>query len=522
MTLMTMIYNSRRSVLRYISAAFIVFGWLGSVQGQKVSYREFFYPDGTISSKGYFSNGQPDGYWSNYHPNGKLKSFGKRTNNQLDSVWKFYDPHGLIISEINYLDGNKNGYYLTYEIIKTEDSIFSALKSKELYVQDQKQGRSFYYDFSGYISEEVPFVDGKKHGTAFYYDSSGNKKAYAIWNNGIQISYQLINKTDSLGNKTGIWKDFYPDGSVKSESVYSKNQLSGYTKKFNRNGQLIGAKLYQKDSLINDSVHALSFSDPVEQLKYFDNGQPRFRGMFVESIPIGTHRWYDSTGMVVKSIVYDSTGTKTAEGIFTDKGLKIGRWIYFYPNGLVYKSGNYKKNREHGTWKFYYPTGNLRETGNYLYGKYSGTWTFYHSNGSVLREIEYVDGSEDGLCIEYNDSSVVISEGIYMAGLREGLWNIRSGQLLMSGKYREGERIGQWKYLYPDNSLRFTGNYRLGRPHGKHKYYYYNSKIEREEIWKNGKKDKIWKYYRKNGTLEMMVFYRRGKERDILYIDEND
>ena len=56
--------------------------------------KQFFYPDGSVSSEGTMVNGKPDGYWKSYYQDGTLKSVGKRTNFQLDSIWCFYDEHG--------------------------------------------------------------------------------------------------------------------------------------------------------------------------------------------------------------------------------------------------------------------------------------------------------------------------------------------------------------------------------------------------------------------------------------------
>ncbi|MFM9057157.1 MAG: toxin-antitoxin system YwqK family antitoxin, partial [Bacteroidota bacterium] len=70
----------------------------------------FRYPNGIISSEGFFKNGKPDGYWKSYYENGGLKSEGNRRGGLLDSLWKFYDEQGKKSSDIHYREGQKNGW----------------------------------------------------------------------------------------------------------------------------------------------------------------------------------------------------------------------------------------------------------------------------------------------------------------------------------------------------------------------------------------------------------------------------
>ena len=517
--------SCKRYVCQSIETLFLILAFFvscNSVFSQDTAYREFYYPDGKVSSRGLFVNGQPDGFWEGFYPDGTFKSAGWRNNGKLDSVWRFFDPAGNRESEINYMLGLKNGYYSTFRTEQIKDSSVNYLYSKELYVNDSKEGISYYYRFPGYLSESARFEHNKRNGTTFYFDSLGVTVAYSVFRDGIMLSHQIVNKRDSNGNKVGIWKEFHANGELKSEQVFQSGHLSGYAKEFDRRGQLISAKLFQNDSLIADSLTYLSFTEPVEFLEVYPNGQPRHRGSYRDSLPIGVHRFYDSTGAVISSVTYSLEGIKTAEGIFTDEGYEQGLWNYFYPDGKLYKSGNYRKGKQLGKWLFYYPSGLLQQEGMYVNDKYSGIWKFYSISGALLREIEYSNGKENGQCTEYDDSARVVASGMYIDGQREGVWNFVTGDQSQSGSFRMGEKHGVWKYNFlSNNQLRFEGEFKLGQPDGTHSYFYDNGGKEHVELWRSGKPVKVWKYYRYHGSLELMVFYKHGKEVRTEHIDDD-
>jgi len=108
-------------------------------------YNTFYYTSGNIASEGTLREGKPDGYWKTYHPDGKLKSEGNRKNFVLDSVWIFYNEIGDTTELINYLYGKKSGYYSKYYSFDTLGVHKNFKKSKELYLNDIQQGKSYYY-----------------------------------------------------------------------------------------------------------------------------------------------------------------------------------------------------------------------------------------------------------------------------------------------------------------------------------------------------------------------------------------
>ena len=138
----------RRNILYFVLFIFLIIG-NSALKGQENllnqnGFNRFYYPNGQVSSEGNMVDGKPDGFWKTYYVSGVLKSEGNRKNNLLDSIWVFYSLSADTIKKINYIYGKKNGYYYTYDyqnINKPEGYIYS----RELFVNDMKEGKSFYY-----------------------------------------------------------------------------------------------------------------------------------------------------------------------------------------------------------------------------------------------------------------------------------------------------------------------------------------------------------------------------------------
>ena len=207
----------------------------------KDGYQIFKYPNGTISSEGLIKNGKPEGFWKSFYVTGVKKSEGKRTNFLLDSIWIFYDQAGDTTEKINYLYGKKNGWYFKY---KKEAPKGIYIWSKELFAADKKEGTAYTYFPDGKILQTFSYNSGKKEGLSKEYDKDGNIITLLEYNNDFLVSRERINRTDSKGLKQGDWKDFYPNGGIKSEKTFKDDLVHGYYKEYDTRGKLVITMLY--------------------------------------------------------------------------------------------------------------------------------------------------------------------------------------------------------------------------------------------------------------------------------------
>lgn len=78
----------------------------------------------------------------------------------------------------------------------------------------------------------------------------------------------------------------------------------------------------------------------------------------------------------------------------TKKEPRNGEEKYFYPNGILWSTSEYKDGMRHGKTTSYYENGQLRYVGFYKNNEKSGQWFFYNKEGGFEKEINYDSISE--------------------------------------------------------------------------------------------------------------------------------
>jgi uncharacterized protein len=485
------------------------------INGQDVltnnGLNKIYYPNGKLSSEGYMRNGQPDGYWRTYYPSGIIKSEGNRKNHLLDSIWVFYNEAGDTLRKVSYVMGKRNGYSIEYNVQHLQDPMLRGkVVSRELYVNDKKEGLSTYYFANGKLREEAQYADNKRNGIAREFDTDGQLITLQRFYNGILVEREKINRTDEKGLKQGIWKTYYPNGRVKTEVNYKDDLLSGSYKEYDESGNVSVLLQYSKGLLIEQKDTADLDIEIVNRTD--EEGNIIYSGSYRKNIPVGIHREYDKNGKVTNAYLYSDNGSKIGEGIITNEGKKEGAWKYYYDSGSVRAAGNFSNNLEQGNWKFYYGNGKTEQTGVFKNGKTDGVWKWYYENGDLKREEEYFEGREEGICVEYDTVGNVITSGSYFDGQKEGEWVYKAGDYSEKGKYVGDLKDGKWQAYYSDGKLRYEGNFVQGNPDGEHIFYYPNGKIKELNYYVMGIQEKNWKKFDENGLLLITITYRDNKE----------
>jgi antitoxin component YwqK of YwqJK toxin-antitoxin module len=476
----------------------------------KDGYQVFKYPNGTVSSEGLFKNGKPEGFWKSYYVTGVKKSEGKRTSFLLDSIWVFYDQAGDTTEKINYLLGKRNGWYYKY---KKEPSKGVYVFSKELFAGDRKEGTGYLYFPDGKVQQTMSYSEGKKQGLSKEYDKEGNLITLLEYNNDFLISRERINRLDNKGLKQGDWKEFYPNGRIKTEKTYVDDQLHGYYKEYDSRGIPVLTMLYENGAIVKSKVEDETDIEIVN--KYDQDGKMIYSGPYRNKIPVGIHREYGKDGKVSNAFRYNDTGLLLSEGVVDEAGNSNGKWKDLFPDGKVQAEGQYTDNRRSGQWKFYNLQGKVEQTGSYNNGRPDGLWKWYYENGALLREEEYFQGQRDGIYTEYSPNGEIIAQGQYSDGERNGEWKFKSGDFTEDGKYITGLKDGVWKAYYTNGKLKFKGNYVQGNPDGQQSIFYEDGKIKEEQYYQMGIREKIWKKFDEEGTPVLVISYKNDVEVSI-------
>lgn len=442
---------------------------------------------------------------------GVIKSEGKRTNFLLDSTWNFYNQSGELVQQIDYRLGKKSGYSLEYIYSNPENPGQPTLVSKELYVNDKKEGESYYYYNTGELWQIVYYREGQRHGITREFSKDGIQITILEYSNNYLINRERINRTDSFGKRQGTYKTFYDNGQLKMEQNFKDDQLDGSYREYAPDGTLKIAMRYELGAIID------KIDEDVREVldirnSYDAEGRLIFSGGYREDIPVGIHRFFDTLGNVINAYLYNEMGQKISEGIIDEEGRRVGNWKDFYETGELRANGNYLDNQRSGEWFFYFRNGAIEQKGRFARGRFEGTWTWYYPDGTIWREENYFGGREDGLFVEYDDQGNVVTKGEYLSGERNGEWIYNVGDHSEKGSYILGLREGVWQYFFIDGTLKYEGSYYQGNPDGRHKYYYPSGQLKEDQYYQMGIREKNWKKYDEEGNLIMTITYKNDQE----------
>ncbi|MCD4698488.1 MAG: hypothetical protein K8S16_19855, partial [Bacteroidales bacterium] len=296
-------------------------------------YNTFYYENGEVASEGTMRNGKPDGYWKTYYQNGILKSDGNRKDFLLDSIWTFYNDSGYVALQITYKKDKKNGIRRTFH----ENEII-----EENFIDDVKQGFTYFYYSDKKLWKEINFVDGLEEGIGREYARNDGRVIKLIYHKkGFISDIENINRIDKTGMKQGKWKYFYDNWQVRLDGEYKNDLKHGYFKEYSRDGSLITTSKYI-DGILQEDVAELAKLDIKRE--YYPSGNVKIVASYKEEVPEGIRREYSPDGEVVAGYIFKQ-GDVIGEGIINEEGIKDGPWKEFYTNGALKSEGVYDQGK---------------------------------------------------------------------------------------------------------------------------------------------------------------------------------
>lgn len=304
------------------------------------------------------NNGMKQGDWKEFHPNGTVSREMTYRENKLHGYYREYDNRGRLILTMLYDNG---------KLIEGKSD-----ESTEIEVVSR-------YNEAGNLIYRGPYRNDVAVGIHREYDETGKIKASSIYNDdGVLISEGIVNEE---GIKTGPWKDFYNDRTIKAEGQYSDNRQSGVWKYYNRAGK-------------------------VEQT-----------GSFIAGRAEGIWRWYYDNGTLLREEEYY-------------QGKRDGTFVEYGKDGKIIVQGEYADGEKNGEWK--YSSGDYSEEGRYILGLMDGVWKSWYPNGTLRYKGGYIQGNANGAHIYYYPDGKILEERYYDMGLREKTWKKYSEEGLLT------------------------------------------------------------------------------------------
>lgn len=309
-------------------------------------------------------NAQKSGNWKEFYSSGQVHIVCTYLDGKLDGIYKEYNQQGQVIRTVRYQDGE-------LMIAQTEEE------------RPVKYKKSFHSN--GKIKSSGGFMGEIAVGLHQEYTEEGILSTAVIYSDyGIKESEGLM---DEAGRKTGEWKEFYEDGSLRAYGKYVENKRNG------------------------------------EWVFLFPNGNIEQKGFYRENKYDGIWIWYYDTGEIWRSEEYL-------------RGREDGEFSEFNRDGSIIAQGLYVDGRKEGAWLIH--SGDHLEKGEFRDGLKEGKWKYYYSNEKIKFEGTFIQGQEDGKHLWYFENGRIEEERFYIYGSKEKVWKryLEDGTLDLSITYR--------------------------------------------------------------------------------------
>lgn len=342
-----------------------------------------FLPDGSLSSEGFYINGDLYAKRYSYWLNGNIKEITKYVED-TPVFMEIYNPDGKKASEIDYT--NKNGKITTlfnngYEIHEY-NMINGTLNGK--YIVKDKNGKTL---------TDCAYINGTRYGKYINYGPTGalftERSYYAGQLDGVNKYYDLVGTqrlSDNyvFGDNTGSITRYYHNKGKLSQGTEFDDNLEGEYKYFNMKGDNVLILGYQNNKLVYYSVMGkdgnLTTKVPVtlqtaKIVSQYINGKTAIEINFVK-------------GSVDGKLLINSTEGKPEYEVNYDMGLLTGPRIEYYANGKVYKKENFKNSSFEGLQEFFKEDGKPWLTAEYKNDQLHGLCKIY-TNGTITQTQRY-------------------------------------------------------------------------------------------------------------------------------------
>ncbi len=171
--------------------------------------------------------------------------------------------------------------------------------------------------------------------------------------------------------------------------------------------------------------------------KYYPNKRIRYVGKFVNGKEVGTFKYYDITTSKHPTIIKEYSPKSDSAKV-----------RYFNLDGKLRTKGNMVGRNRVGKWIYYFPNGKLFSEEIYVDGKLEGQLKNYYKNGKILELTTYSNGLKNGVSKKYSDQGVLIEEVHYLNNILDGYAKYfeLNGDLKEEGVYKNGKRYGKWEF----------------------------------------------------------------------------
>lgn len=189
--------------------------------GKKQGKWQFFYETGELKSEGQYLRNMKHGTWTYFYKTGEKEQLGKFVKGYPEGTWKWFYKTGELLREEQMLRGRLDGMMVEYD---KEGEIIT----KGKYIEDLKEEKWYYH--VGDHTEEGNYLNGEKNGMWKHYYLDGTLK---FEGNYVQ------------GYPNGRHRHYFPNKKIEVEGKYRMGKKIRDWKYYNSDGILIMTITYK-------------------------------------------------------------------------------------------------------------------------------------------------------------------------------------------------------------------------------------------------------------------------------------
>ncbi|NNG27711.1 MAG: hypothetical protein HKM87_09305 [Ignavibacteriaceae bacterium] len=364
------------------------------------------YESGQKLAEGDFVNNKENGKWTVWHENGEISSIGYYINGFQDSVWQWFNESGQLVQIGNYAKGLAHGLWMDY----TDDG---SLIDSGYYADGRMDGSWTYWFENGNLASTAYYKKNLQHGIQTDYYENGQIISVGRWDGGKMI---------------GDWKTYYSTGQKALEIEYTADEHLIINNSWDLDGKQIvkdGNGFYKHYLETGEVIQSGKVENGIRVgtwYNYYENGNPQATGYYENEI----FRIIDCWDLRENLIVKDGNGSyesyypvefSVLERGRIKNGYRDGKWQVYsenFPNlfqELVYIEGKLT-----GLQKNYSFTGKLESMGEMVDGLREGEWNWYWENGNIWSTVNYKKDKKEGKQTMWDESGLVIKEEYFKDG----------------------------------------------------------------------------------------------------------
>jgi antitoxin component YwqK of YwqJK toxin-antitoxin module len=270
--------------------------------GKKKGHSRQWYDCGTLLSRGNYDEDKKHGFWETWYENGQKESEAMYEHGLPSYMWQWFE-NGRKKSEQWYDGTMRTGVWKYWN---RRGQLYREIPYSNNAVNGMWRE---WYDNSGAIMYERMFVDGQKHGISRHFYRDGTLANEDEYHNGDQHGYsrywyengQMSSETWYVFDRAeGVLKEWYENGQLSMEITYVDGRIDGMVMEWYRNGQMKSrGDMYEVVCWIEDEeVEKTVKSD--RHLVWYSNGQLSEDIFYQDGVPVEGTRW-NQDGTVAES-----------------------------------------------------------------------------------------------------------------------------------------------------------------------------------------------------------------------------